>query len=107
MPWSRTSRHARGYGKAHDAMRAHMIATVILCEECTRHGRTAIGTIADHIKPLSQGGSSSRANYQLLCKSCSDAKTLADRGAKAKALIGGTNDNGIPTDPRHPWNASK
>lgn len=104
MAWPTTSRHARGYGTAHDKMRAHLMRTVILCEECTRKGEITTGTIADHIKPLAKGGGSDRSNYQLLCKDCSDAKTLADRGAKARASTGATGVDGWPTDPRHPWN---
>ncbi|MFZ2996263.1 HNH endonuclease [Sphingobium sp.] len=103
MAWSKESRHKRGYGVAHDKMRALLIRTVILCEECTRHDRATPGTIADHIVPLSRGGTGYRSNYQLLCKPCSDAKTLADKGATAKDAAGVGRD-GRPTDPSHPWN---
>ncbi|MCT8003288.1 HNH endonuclease [Sphingomonas sanguinis] len=103
MAWAKTSRHARGYGKAHDAMRAHLMATVILCEECTRNNRVAPGTIADHIKPLADGGDASRSNYQLLCKPCSDAKTIRDKGQRQR-VRGACGVDGLPTDPSHPWN---
>lgn len=98
MAWPTTSRHERGYGAAHEKMRAHLIATVILCEECTRQGRTTSGTIADHIKPLAQGGTGDRSNYQLLCRPCSDAKTLADKGQQPRA-IRGVDQCGWPIDP--------
>ncbi|MBW6531915.1 HNH endonuclease [Sphingomonas sp. RRHST34] len=104
MAWPRTSRHARGYGTAHDKMRAHLLATVILCEECTRRGRVTPGHIADHIKPLAQGGTGDRSNYQLLCQDCSDAKTLAEKGQTAR---GATDASGFPTDPTHPWNRAR
>lgn len=103
MAWSKTSRHERGYGKAHEAMRAHLIATVILCEECTRNVRVRPGTIADHIKPLADGGDDSRDNYQLLCDPCHAAKTIADKG-QTQRVRGGCTASGMPTDPRHPWN---
>jgi 5-methylcytosine-specific restriction protein A len=103
MAWPTTSRHERGYGTAHDKIRADLIRTVILCEECTRHDRVTVGTIADHIVPLAKGGTGERSNYQLLCKPCSDAKSLADKGQVA-GLRGGTSRTGRPTDPAHPWN---
>lgn len=88
MAWPTSSRHARGYGTAHDKMREHLKRTVILCEECKRKGCVTEGTIADHIRPLAQGGSSGRSNYQLLCRPCSDAKGLVDKGQRAKPQIG-------------------
>lgn len=106
MAWPTTSRHERGYGTAHDKMRTLLIRTVILCEECNRQGRSTPGTIADHIKPLAKGGTGERANYQLLCKPCSDAKTLADKGATARP-IGGVDRSGRPTSTDHPWNRSR
>lgn len=105
MAWPTTSRHERGYGAAHDKMRAHLLATVILCEECTRHGRTTAGKIADHIIPLAQGGTGARSNYQLLCQACSDAKGLKDKGKEAKG--GGVDRSGRPTSPDHPWNRAR
>jgi 5-methylcytosine-specific restriction protein A len=103
MAWPTTSRHARGYGAAHDKMRALLMRTVILCEECTRQRRSTRGTVADHIKPLAQGGTGARSNYQLLCLPCSDAKGLADKGQTARPK-GGVGRDGRPTDPAHPWN---
>jgi len=88
MAWAKTSRQSRGYGKEHDAMRAHLLATVVLCEECARKGKVSVGSIADHIKPKSQGGGGERENYQLLCKPCSDAKTAIEAGGRAKQAIG-------------------
>lgn len=103
MAWPTTSRHQRGYGTAHNKMRALLIRTVILCEECTRQGRSTPGTIADHIIPLAKGGTGARSNYQLLCLACSDAKTLADKGQSARPQ-GGVDRAGRPTSADHPWN---
>jgi 5-methylcytosine-specific restriction protein A len=74
------TRQQRGYGRDHDKMRAHLLATVVLCEECTRQGRTRPGTHADHIIPKAKGGTSYRSNYQLLCASCHAAKSIHDSG---------------------------
>lgn len=106
MAWPTTSRHQRGYGTAHDKMRKHLLATVVTCEECERQGRTTAGTIADHILPLANGGTGERSNYQLLCKDCSDAKTLADKGHVA-APQGGVDRAGRPTARNHPWNRGR
>jgi 5-methylcytosine-specific restriction protein A len=85
-PWDHNgqSRHARGYGREHERIRSELLRTVILCEECTRQGRTTVGTIADHIIPLSKGGPTVRSNYQLLCKRCSNIKTIQDSGRKRR-----------------------
>lgn len=85
-PWassSKKSRHQRGYGRAHERMRQHLLKTVILCEACARNGRTTPGVIADHILPLAAGGTSDRENYQLLCRGCDRAKLAADNGKVA------------------------
>ena len=45
-------------------------------------------------------------NHQSLCRSCSDAKTLAEnisRNTGRLVLEAGCDANGMPTDPRHPW----
>lgn len=84
------TRQQRGYGKAHDQMRKHLMQTVVLCEHCLAKGRPVEGTHADHIIPLAKGGTSDRSNYQLLCGSCHLRKSLKDRGgtAKIKRTIG-------------------
>lgn len=84
MAWPTTSRQSRGYGREHDRIRADLIRTVILCEQCRREGRTTVGTIADHVIPLAKGGKTERSNYQLLCKSCSNKKTIEDGGRKCR-----------------------
>jgi len=84
------TRQQRGYGAAHEAIRAELLATVILCEHCSAKGRTTPGTIADHIKPLAKGGTGARENYQLLCVDCAKTKDALDRGVtrRRKQRIG-------------------
>jgi len=83
MGWSKVSRHQRGYGTAHDKMRAHLLATVITCEgECKAKGIETLGTIADHIVPLSRGGTGDRSNYQLLCRPCSEPRRSLTRAQR-------------------------
>lgn len=88
MTWSTKSRHARGYGAAHEKMRKHLMKTVIFCEECTRKGFVTKGTIADHKRSLAKGGDGSRENYQLLCVPCHDRKTAEDAGRSVRQPIG-------------------
>lgn len=71
----------RGYGWQHQLMRAELMRTVVLCEECTRLGRTRMGHVADHVIPLAKGGTGERSNYRLLCRECANAKDAKDRGA--------------------------
>lgn len=78
------TRQQRGYGREHERIRAELIRTVILCEECKRNNRTRTGIIADHIIPLAKGGTGDRSNYQLLCRPCADVKDAADRGQRRK-----------------------
>ena len=82
MSWPRTSRHARGYGRAHEKIREQLLREVILCEACQRKTppRVTAGCIADHIVPLAKGGKTERSNYQLLCRPCSEVKTAQENG---------------------------
>jgi 5-methylcytosine-specific restriction protein A len=83
MAWDHSDKTTteRGYGVEHQRIREELKRTVILCEECARQGRTSVGKIADHIKPLAKGGSGDRSNYQWLCQACADEKDAVDRGA--------------------------
>jgi 5-methylcytosine-specific restriction protein A len=81
MAWKHgTTRQQRGYGRAHEKMREHLLSTVILCEECKKNGRYTPGTHADHVIAKAKGGTDDRSNYQLLCASCHAAKSIHDQG---------------------------
>lgn len=83
--WASThkSRHERGYGREHDRMRAIVLREEPLCRPCQARGRITPSTTADHIKPLSEGGTGERENYQGICKPCHDTKT-AEEAARAR-----------------------
>lgn len=49
-----------------------------LCQECLKNGYLVCGSEVDHIIPVSQGGSDSLDNLQLLCTSCHRVKTLKE-----------------------------
>ncbi|WIA57814.1 HNH endonuclease signature motif containing protein [Sphingobium sp. WTD-1] len=80
---TRKSRQERGYGREHDRMREIVLREEPLCRPCHARGRITPATIADHIKPLSEGGSGERENYQGICKPCHDVKT-AEEAARAR-----------------------
>ncbi len=46
-----------------------------LCRECFTNGRTQLGDLTDHIRPLRNGGAPfDDANLQTLCDACHQAK---------------------------------
>lgn len=75
---TRKSRQARGYGRAHDLMREVVLREEPLCRLCKAQGRVTASVIADHIKPLSEGGTGDRENYQGCCAACHKAKTARE-----------------------------
>lgn len=79
-PWQHAKpAHQRGYNAAHHSMRRRVLSEEPTCRQCG-----ASATIADHITPLSRGGSHNRENYQSLCKTCSDRKTQTEATAGRK-----------------------
>jgi HNH endonuclease len=46
-------------------------------------------------------------NLQALCQSCHNEKTAADKGGRLMRPHGGCDADGMPTDPRHPWNVAR
>ena len=46
-------------------------------------------------------------NLQSLCHACHNEKTAADKGGRSMRPHGGCDADGMPTDPRHPWNATQ
>ncbi|HUD90051.1 HNH endonuclease signature motif containing protein [Sphingobium sp.] len=64
-------------------MRAIVLQEEPLCRPCHARGRVTPSTIADHITPLSEGGTGERDNYQGICKPCHDDKT-AEEAARAQ-----------------------
>jgi len=87
-PWATSqgkSRHARGYGAEHDAIRKVVLIEEPWCRQCIKDGvsppRRTI--YADHIVAKAEGGRADRGNYQGLCKPHHDAKT-ARESARAR-----------------------
>lgn len=89
MPWSRTSRHQRGYGTHWDKTRKRILGRdKYLCQPCLRASMITPASQVDHIKPKAQGGTDDEDNLQSICKSCHDLKTIKESGGKPKQAIG-------------------
>ena len=76
------------------------------CTLCAQAGRTTLATVVDHVDPhrgdLEIFWDSTR--WQALCQTChSAAKQSAEKTGKP---IRGCNVDGLPLDPKHPWNRS-
>lgn len=83
MAWSRTSRHARGYGTAWDKLRKTILERdKHLCQPCLGQGRFTAASQVDHIKPKAKGGTDDPDNLQAICGPCHDDKTARDNGKR-------------------------
>lgn len=69
----------RGYGPSHRRWRAQVLARDPLCVLCCRdEGRVTPSTIADHVIPLSAGGTWKLTNGQGVCRPCHNRKTAQE-----------------------------
>lgn len=87
MAWSRTSRHARGYGTAWDKLRKAKLTDQPLCEYCLPSRITA-ATEVDHKTPKAKGGTDDWDNLASTCHTCHVDKTTRENGGKVKQQIG-------------------
>jgi 5-methylcytosine-specific restriction protein A len=87
--WHKTSRHERGYGGQWVRLRAAILQRDMhLCQPCLRKGRPTPAQAVDHITPKAKGGTDDHDNLEATCHACHKAKTLAERGAKARVTFG-------------------
>lgn len=65
--------------------RAEVMDKRPLCAECLKRGVETMGTDADHVVPLEQGGAPfAVSNIQALCRKCHQAKTAKENRNRAK-----------------------
>ncbi len=80
-------------------LRVVKLRTAPLCEYCPPNRRKT-ATEVDHFKAIEDGGDPfDMANLRSACKTCHSQKTA--RGE----VLHGCDENGMPRDPRHSWNA--
>ncbi len=90
-PWDHGGKTAaqRGYGRQHRALRAQLLRQEPLCRLCRAKGRITPATIADHVRPIAQGGAVHDINnLQPVCAECHVDKSNADKGHRVKRRIG-------------------
>lgn len=68
-------------GRAGQRLRHQVLSEEPLCRRCDEQGLVTASAIADHIVPLSQGGTNDRSNFQGLCVPCHDEKSKAESAA--------------------------
>ena len=93
----------RKRGRAGQAQRLRRLRAEPLCRDCAAKGIVTASTVPDHIKPLAQGGEDVDTNIRCLCADHHRERTAEQFGHRAH-LKPGCDAQGLPTDPRHPWN---
>lgn len=88
---NRGSRHARGYGRAWDELRARVLwrdKWLCQCGECRKVGRVRLATEVDHIVPKAKGGTDALDNLQAINRECHQRKTTTDLGQRVRVQVG-------------------
>src|SRR5215472_18401164 len=75
---ARGSPSKRGYGRRHERWRTMILARDPLCKIAVLCDGTALSTEADHIIPLSEGGTWAMDNGQGACHRCHSHKTVLE-----------------------------
>jgi 5-methylcytosine-specific restriction protein A len=88
----------RGYGSEHRALRRQVLREEPVCRTCC----SRLTTICDHIRPLSRGGLTVRANLQGLCDECGRAKTGREGRAARSTFASGHTAGPKPDGPPVP-----
>lgn len=68
------------YGRTWQKIRAALLSTTPLCEQCKDAGKLTPATEVHHIIPLSKGGTNDTDNLMSLCKSCHSEITARESG---------------------------
>jgi 5-methylcytosine-specific restriction enzyme A len=88
-------------GRRGVAQRLRRLANEPLCRDCFAKGVITPSTVPDHIIPFACGGTDDDSNIRCLCDACHKIRTAEQF---AHRVVHGTDVNGRPLDPSHPWN---
>lgn len=88
-------------GRRGVALRARRLRLEPLCRDCHAKGRVTASEVPDHIVPIALGGLDTDENVRCLCKPCHAIRTAEQFEQQATAAA---HVDGMPSDPRHPWN---
>jgi 5-methylcytosine-specific restriction endonuclease McrA len=99
------SKHARLYAKASwKHRRAAQLREHPLCAYCLKRGQVVAASVADHIEPHDGDAEKFEGPLQSLCATCHSAIKQAEENG---GLMRGCGLDGMPLDPRHPWNLER
>jgi len=89
--------------------RQHKLRRDPLCESCLQFGKIEPANVVDHRVPISAGGDPFPPLDELasLCERCHNTKTRAEQLGETNWFYKGCDINGMPLDPRHPWNLER
>ncbi len=90
----------RKRGRPAARARAYFLSNNPLCERCEKAGVTRTAVEVHHRVALAHGGSDDEANREAICDEHHRQVTAEQFGFRPK----GGDADGMPTDPRHPWN---
>lgn len=92
MPWSKESRHARGYGTSWDKLRLVILRRdnyLCQCPDCLGgEKRIRPATEVDHIKPKAEGGTDAESNLRAVNSECHKRLTALQNGYTPRPQIG-------------------
>ena len=107
---NRPSRSKRGYGRDWQRVRLAHLEMEPFCRFCKERNWLVAAQVVDHIISIEERPDLrlEHSNLRSLCKSCHDSRTSFDhgfnRGKNRRLYIKGSDINGMPLDPNHPWN---
>lgn len=84
-------------------LRASVLAERPLCVDCLARGQVTPATDVDHDD--GDPSNNARSNLVSRCHSCHSTKTMRERNGSRPVY--GCDVNGMPLDPKHPWNVEK
>lgn len=90
------------YGTSWRKLRARHLSKYPLCVFCGQMGRVTPATVVDHVTPHRQDEELffDGSNLQSLCAPCHDG---AKQALEKSGHLRGSDLEGVPLDPRHPW----